>query len=310
MYRQLALALFVLASPSVAFSQSPANSLYYHAEGLYCGECEGSGTLLCPGCRGIDLTTLPCKNCKGVDLTSLPCGHCKGDKRKADCGVCGGKDQTQMLCPFCKGTGGKAIKRCAYCGGSGHKPPCSFCNGSGKTTCHYCSGTGNGKPCSDCRGSGKQSPCSQCQGNATSKPCSTCLGTGYVEKIVSSKPTPDVTTAEDGSKFNDADSNGAKIVFVLGYYRLDGEYVPSHFRSLSNDKSSRGPPLLHDKPQEVAPVAAKSPATVPAAPEAADNGSQYGEISPTTGNPKTVHVKGYYRNGKWVKGHYRSKPRR
>lgn len=43
----------------------------------------------------------------------------------------------------------------------------------------------------------------------------------------------------------------------------------------------------------------------------AENGSYYGEISPATGRPKTVHVRGYYRkDGTYVRGHYRSAPRR
>lgn len=47
-----------------------------------------------------------------------------------------------------------------------------------------------------------------------------------------------------------------------------------------------------------------------AAPSCAENGSCYGDISTTTGNPKTVHVGGYYRkDGTYVRGHYRSRPR-
>ena len=43
----------------------------------------------------------------------------------------------------------------------------------------------------------------------------------------------------------------------------------------------------------------------------AENGSCYGDISSTTGAPKTVPVKGYYRkDGTYVRGHYRSKGRR
>jgi len=43
----------------------------------------------------------------------------------------------------------------------------------------------------------------------------------------------------------------------------------------------------------------------------AENGSYYGEISEATGRPKTVGVRGYYRSdGTYVRGHYRSKPRR
>lgn len=46
-------------------------------------------------------------------------------------------------------------------------------------------------------------------------------------------------------------------------------------------------------------------------PAVAENGSYYGEVSPATGRPKTVHVRGYYRkDGTYVRGHYRSAPRR
>jgi hypothetical protein len=41
----------------------------------------------------------------------------------------------------------------------------------------------------------------------------------------------------------------------------------------------------------------------------AENGSYYGQISENTGRPKTVHVRGYYRNdGTYVRSHYRSRP--
>ena len=43
----------------------------------------------------------------------------------------------------------------------------------------------------------------------------------------------------------------------------------------------------------------------------AENGSCYGDISTLTGRPKTVRVQGYYRkDGTYVRGHYRSRPRR
>lgn len=45
-------------------------------------------------------------------------------------------------------------------------------------------------------------------------------------------------------------------------------------------------------------------------PACAENGSCYGDISENTGRPKTIHVEGYYRkDGTYVRGHYRSKPR-
>ena len=46
-------------------------------------------------------------------------------------------------------------------------------------------------------------------------------------------------------------------------------------------------------------------------PRVAENGSYYGQVSALTGRPKTVHVRGYYRrDGTYVRGHYRSRPRR
>jgi hypothetical protein len=39
-----------------------------------------------------------------------------------------------------------------------------------------------------------------------------------------------------------------------------------------------------------------------------ENGSCYGDISPSTWKPKTVHVQGYFRkDGTYVRGHYRSR---
>jgi endonuclease YncB( thermonuclease family) len=43
----------------------------------------------------------------------------------------------------------------------------------------------------------------------------------------------------------------------------------------------------------------------------ASNQSSYGQVSPQTGQPKTSWVEGYYRkDGTYVRGHYRSAPRR
>ena len=87
--------------------------------------------------------------------------------------------------------------------------------------------------------------------------------------------------------------------------------------------SSYGPPPASPSPtvtptaQRSPPVARSlSPAPTPsptpaAAPACAENGSCYGDTSEATGGPKTVHVKGHYKkDGTYVRGHYRSKPRK
>lgn len=59
------------------------------------------------------------------------------------------------------------------------------------------------------------------------------------------------------------------------------------------------------------PIYSETQAPRASIPPVAENGSYYGETSPATGRPKTVHVDGYYRkDGTYVRGHYRSAPRR
>jgi hypothetical protein len=107
--------------------------------------------------------------------------------------------------------------------------------------------------------------------------------------------------AENGSYYGEiSETTGRpKTVYVRGYYRKDGTYVRSHYRSppSSGSETVESKPSLTPRPEYKPPVA--------------ENGSRYGEISPATGRPKTVYVRGYYRkDGTYVRGHYRSKPRR
>ncbi len=56
------------------------------------------------------------------------------------------------------------------------------------------------------------------------------------------------------------------------------------------------------------PTVGDSTAGISSAYGCAENGSCYGDISPLTGNPKTIQVDGYFRSdGTYVRGHYRSK---
>ena len=64
--------------------------------------------------------------------------------------------------------------------------------------------------------------------------------------------------------------------------------------SYDSSRSSYSQPSYHSQP-----------------PRVAENGSYYGQISNSTGRPKNIHVRGYYRkDGTYVRGHYRSAPRR
>ena len=111
---------------------------------------------------------------------------------------------------------------------------------------------------------------------------------------VSTRSTP-YRVAENGSYYGEtsATTGRPKTVFVNGYYRKDGTYVRSYYRSApSGTTAARAPPAS-------------------SAGRVAENGSYYGQTSKATGRPKTVRVRGYYRkDGTYVRGHYRSRPRR
>jgi hypothetical protein len=71
--------------------------------------------------------------------------------------------------------------------------------------------------------------------------------------------------------------------------------------------------IFSSNPATPASASTRSKQTQPAAaaPVCAENNSCYGDISENTGRPKTVYVEGYYRrDGTYVRGHYRSSPRR
>lgn len=287
------------SSPPLA-SASPA---YFEARGFDCPSCRGIGKQTCEYCKGLDLTTQICDYCQGHDLTTQTCTYCKGtDQTKFTCTYCKGIDQTTLRCDYCKGQGASTGHRCVFCHGSGKCSRCVFCHGSGKQArCVFCHGAGKQARCVFCHGSGTKSRCVFCHGKAAANiACITCLGDGHVERITATPASEIHPVAENDSYYGEiSDLTGRpKTVFVQGYYRKDGTYVRSHYRSLPGDQPAvRGPPLIADG--------------YDTAPFVAENGSYYGQPSELTGRPKTVHVGGYHRkDGTYVRGHYRSKPRR
>ena len=80
---------------------------------------------------------------------------------------------------------------------------------------------------------------------------------------------------------------------------------------LSEARLRYGPCSVCNPPVAQTGVSAPAPSdqvTPSANHPAAENGSQYGEISPATGKPKTTYVHGYTRkDGTYVRSHYRSK---
>lgn len=69
------------------------------------------------------------------------------------------------------------------------------------------------------------------------------------------------------------------------------------------------PPVPTYQPPALAYTYTPPKTTYRSGPACAENGSCYGDIA-ATGRPKTVHVGGYFRkDGTYVRGHYRSKPK-
>ncbi len=135
--------------------------------------------------------------------------------------------------------------------------------------------------------------CPSCNGSGLiyRSQCENCVGKGLLLADYDIDRTY-IPLSENGSYYGQLNENGIpKTVFVKGYYRKDGTYVQSYYRSL--------------------PSSNYGIKTVRINPTVAENGSYYGEPSKTTGRPKDVHVDGYYRkDGTYVKGHYRSSPSR
>ena len=270
-------------SAVAAASAGQAKLVLYEANGSVCSACNGTGKITCPVCKGVDLTTLVCTTCRGEDWTKQACPTCRG------------VDWTKQACPTCRGSGNSGGRSCYSCRGTGQR-----------SRCYSCRGIGNRSRCYSCRGIGKRSRCYSCRGQAHGV-CSTCIGGGHVESVIAVQDSTATKypVAENSSYYGEiSDLTGRpKVVFVRGYYRKDGTYVRSHYRSLPRSaKNIRGPPLYSSLRGGSYPGYK---------PFVAENGSYYGETSTLTGRPKTVHVRGYYRkDGTYVRGHYRSRPRR
>lgn len=87
----------------------------------------------------------------------------------------------------------------------------------------------------------------------------------------------------------------------------------SYFASIFNDTPIPPPPPSATNPWSGIVIPASQSAKEKSNHNSvgcAENGSCFGDLSSATGRPKTVHVKGYYRkDGTYVRGHYRSKPK-
>ena len=85
--------------------------------------------------------------------------------------------------------------------------------------------------------------------------------------------------------------------------------TPKDRVSVSEAEESVAPRIIEDRVWVPEPEISVIPRIL--LPGCAENGSCFGDISETTGRQKTIRVKGYFRkDGTYVRGHYRSAPRR
>jgi hypothetical protein len=312
---------------------NPAHQVKTYTNGRVatCTTCRGTSLVPCRPCYSGGRVDVLCRHCIGQGHTETLCSWCKGqDLTKQPCCSCRDEDYTTQACRHCaykltaKDIGYTPKYACAFCLDTGIRQACSSCSGTRKGhKCSYCEGTGTEKhACYYCRKTGKVSVCADCKGTKSSA-CSVCAGFGVI--VLAGKPQQITAThkppvADDGSYYGQASNltGRSKTVYVQGYNATNGRYVKSTYRSVqSKVRGARAPPIYAARiaAKSESPLKttehAKTASTPQSGQNVAENGSYYGQTSTNTGRPKTVHVRGYYRkNGTYVRGHYRSRPRR
>jgi hypothetical protein len=232
-----------------------------------CNRCNGSGfraAQQCYSCSGTGRRN-PCYMCGGRG-TGNPCYVCAGRGRKNPCYACNGRAR-QNVCYTCSGRGtgnpcymcsGRGAKACQQCNGGGYVEETSIASVNGlsglpraENGSYYGEVGPNGLPKTVfVRGhyqrDGTYSPSHyrslpSLAGAARGPPLSVAermSSQGLSAAGARSAPA----VAENGSYYGEPNQFGVpKTVHVRGYFRKDGTYVRSHYRSppYSNPPSLR-----------------------------------------------------------------------
>jgi hypothetical protein len=136
---------------------------------------------------------------------------------------------------------------------------------------------------------------------------------------------PKATDPAPASQPTDLQETVTRLQARIDQLERTVDELKSRFAGAAQGRSS--PPTAGASPrpplgETITPMFAPLPALLPVptppwptvtttVPSCTESGGCYGDISPVTGAPKTEYVNGYYRqNGKYVRPHYRSAPRR
>jgi len=275
----------------------------------------------CPYCHGKDLTQQKCPLCRGTGVCGRSqCLGCGGSGRKPPCPYCKGSGKASA-CVYCKGTGRRSP--CIHCGGTGKSSPCPYCSGTGrKPPCLACKGKGL-LPCPDCarrkvtivrkptktpKDPKPKIIVKEGVNDKTTEPEKARDPRGYYLKestyltLRNHSAPRDLTNIRIPISYftGQAVENGSYsdqffrrtgypgTVYIHGYYRRNGTYVRSHYRSNASMMFTSRPPAVSTYGG------------------AKGNLGYYGQTSPTAQRRRALNVRGYYRTWTLPRWHVRT----
>lgn len=276
----------------------------------------------CPNCRGKDLTQQKCPLCRGKGVYKRsqclgcrgsgkkdPCDCCKGSGKAPACVYCRGEGK-QPPCIHCKGTGRSSV--CLQCSGTGKKPPCVACKGKGSLPCPKCvrqKVTIVRDPTKTPKDPKPKVVREDAIDDKTTEPDKASDPRGYYlnESTYLTLRNHSAPRGLANLRIPLAYLNGQAVengsysdlffkrtgdpgtVYIQGYYRENGRYVRSHYRSNASMMFTARPPSLSTYDGTRA-----SP-------------QYYGQTSPTGQLRGAVNVRGYYRTRTMPQWHVRSR---
>lgn len=275
----------------------------------------------CPNCRGKDLTKQVCTLCLGKDIYGRKrCAGCNGSGKKRVCALCKGVGKAPA-CVYCKGSGKQSpcisckgasrSKTCLHCSGTGKKPPCAACKGAGKLPCPKCAARKSPavgeqpKPPKDpddkkvvkktdddkkAESDEMFDPSGHRHNESVRKTLRDRLKRSNLANI-RIPPYYYIGQEVENGSYSDQffrRTGYPGTVYIHGYYRRNGTYVRSHYRSNASMMFTSRPPAVSTYGG------------------AKGNLGYYGQTSPTAQRRRALNVRGYYRTWTLPRWHVRT----
>ena len=275
----------------------------------------------CPNCHGKDLTQQKCPLCRGKGVygrsqclgcsgsgKEAPCACCKGSGKAPACVYCRGTGK-QSACIHCKGTGRSST--CIQCIGTGKKPPCLACKGKGSLPCPKCARpkiTAVREPPKVPKDPKPKVVRKDGVNDKTTEPEEALDPRGYYLNestylTLRNHSAPRGQTniriplayltgqASENGSYSDQffrRTGNPGTVYIQGYYRVNGTYARSRYRSNASMMFAARPPSVSTSGGAVGDL------------------GYYGQTSPSGRRRGAVDVRGYYRTWTLPRWHVRS----